>query len=97
MTLMKASALILLLVVGAGIAGVALGVLTNSTEEPDMAAPRTDLVVEATVAPLLDAPAVATEAANASMDTSALTPETAIPLEQASAPSQVETATFALG
>jgi hypothetical protein len=31
------------------------------------------------------------------MDTSALAPETAIPPVQASAPAQVETATFALG
>jgi hypothetical protein len=97
MTLMKAGALILLVLVGAGIAALALGVFTDSTEEQDVAAPQNDMVAQNTVTPPVDASAVAHEAATASMDTSALAPEAAIPSEQASEPVRVETATFALG
>jgi hypothetical protein len=101
MTLMKAGALILLLVVvGASIAGLALGglgIFTGSTGERGTVAPQTDVVAQETATPPIDASAVAPEAAAASKDTSALAPETAIPPVQASAPAQVETATFALG
>lgn len=97
MTLMKAGALILLLMAGAIVAGLALGVFTDSTEEQDMVAPQTDMVVQNSATPPVDATAVALEAAAASMDTPALAPEAAIPPKQASEPVQVETATFALG
>ena len=97
MTPMKAGALIFLLVAGASIAGLALGVFTNSTEEQDVAAPQTDMIEQKTATPPIDASVAAPEAATASMDTSASAPETAIPPEQASEPVQVETATFALG
>ena len=101
MTLTKAGALILLLVVvGASIAGLALGglgIFTGSTGEQGMAAPQTDKVAQETATPPLDASAVAPEVATASKDTSALAPEATIPPVQASAPAQVETATFALG
>jgi hypothetical protein len=87
MTLMKAGALILLLVVvGASIAGLALGGLgmfSGSTGERGTLTPQTDMVAQ--------------ETATSAIDTSALAPETAIPPVQASAPAQVETATFALG
>jgi hypothetical protein len=100
MTLMKAGALILLVVVGAGIAGLALGGLgtfTGSTGEQGTVAPQTDLVTGETATPPMDASAVAAEVATASTDTPALAPEAAAPPVQASAPAQVETATFALG
>lgn len=101
MTLTKAGALIfVLVVVGASIAGLALGGLgffTGSTEEQAIVPPQADMVVQETASPPMDASAVVPEVAIASMDTSALAPETAVPPVQASAPAQVETATFALG
>jgi hypothetical protein len=101
MTPMKAGALILLLVVvGATIAGLALGglgIFTGSTGEQGTVTPPTDMVAQEAATPPIDASAVAPEVASASMDTSALAPEATIPPAQASAPTQVETATFALG
>jgi hypothetical protein len=101
MTLMKAGASILLLVVvGASIAGLALGglgIFTGSTGERGTVAPQTDMVAQENATPLTDASAVAPEAATVSTDASALTPEATIPPVQASVPAQVETATFALG
>ncbi len=101
MTLMKAGALIfLLVVVGASIAALALGgpgMFTGSTGEQDIEAPRTDMGAQETAAPPTGASEVAPEDAAAPMDTSALAPETAVPPVQAPAPAEVETATFALG
>jgi hypothetical protein len=100
MTLMKAGALILLVVVGASIAGLALGglgIFTGSTGDQGTVAPQTDMVAQETATPPIDASAVAPEVTAASMGTSALAPEATIPPVQASAPAQVETATFALG
>ena len=100
MTPMKAGALILLVVVGASIAWLTLGglgIFTGSTGEQGTVAPPTDMVAQETATPPIDASAVAPEAATASMDTSALAPYATIPPVQASAPAEVETATFALG
>jgi hypothetical protein len=97
MTLMKAGTLILLVVVGAGIAALALSGLGGSTGKEGTRAPQTEMVAQEMATRPEDAPAVATEVASASMETSALAPETAIPPVQAPAQDQVETATFALG
>ena len=100
MTLVKAGVLVLLVVVGAGIAWFALGGLgafTGSTGEQGMVTPRADVAAHEMAAPSVDASPVAHEVAAASMDASAPAPEATIPPEQASEPVQVETATFALG
>lgn len=101
MTLMKAGALILLLVVvGASLAGLALGGLsmfTGSAVEQDIEAPGTEMVAQETAIPPTGASEVALEDTAASVESSAVALETVITPAQASAPAKVETATFALG